>query len=44
MLSPLSTTGHLLGKEKRRPRLEVMLGLLNVGAYAFAFSALLSTL
>jgi hypothetical protein len=42
MLSPLSTTGHLIGKEKRQPRLELVLGCLNLGAYAFAFSALLS--
>jgi hypothetical protein len=44
MLSPLSTTGHLIGRPQRRPRLELTLGLLNVGIYAFAFSALLSTL
>jgi hypothetical protein len=44
MLSPLSTTGHLIGKTKRQPRLELVLGLMNVGAYAFALSALVSTL
>lgn len=44
MLSPLSTTGQLIGKPNRRPKLEFMLGLLNLGAYAFAVSALLATL
>jgi hypothetical protein len=44
MLSPLSTTGHLIGKPNRRPRLELGLVLLNVGAYAFTFSAVVSSL
>jgi hypothetical protein len=41
MLSPLSTTGQLIGKADRRPKLEFSLVLLNVGAYTFAFAALL---
>jgi hypothetical protein len=44
MLSPLSTTGHLIGKPNRRPKLELTLVLLNVGAYAFAALAIASTL
>jgi hypothetical protein len=43
-LSPLSTTGHLIGKPNRRPRLELTLGLLNVGAYASALSVVVSRL
>lgn len=44
MLSPLSTTGHLIGKANRHPKLELGLVLLNLGAYAFAVSALISSL
>lgn len=44
MLSPLSTTGHLIGKPGRRPKLELTLALLNVGAYAFAVAAFVSSL
>ena len=44
MLSPLSTTGHMIGKPDRRPKLELALVLLNVGAYAFAVSAFISSL
>ncbi len=44
MLSPLSTTGHIIGKPNRRPKLELSLILLNFGAYAFAVSAFVSSL
>lgn len=44
MLSPLSTTGHLIGRPKRRPKLELTLAFLNVGAYALATASLLATL
>ncbi len=44
MLSPISTTGHLIGKPNRRPKLELSLILLNVGAYAFAVFAFVSSL
>lgn len=44
MLSPLRTTGHLIGKPNRRPRLELTLVLMNLGTYAFALWASLATL
>ena len=44
MLSPLSTTGHLIGKPNRRPRLELTLVVLNVAAYGFATATLASSL
>jgi hypothetical protein len=44
MLSPISTTGHLVRDRNRQPTLELMLAFGNVAAYTFAVLNLLTTL
>jgi hypothetical protein len=44
MLSPISTTGHLVRSAQRQPALEVALILGNCAAYTFALLNFLTTL